>query len=592
MNLFSFLKTQLSIVEVVQEFATLKKAGIYLKGQCPFHAEKTASFTVSPHKEIFYCFGCHTGGDVITFMAKIENCSPLDAAKLLIDRYKIIVPEALQKSGPMNSSAHEKNSYFELCKLIAQWCTQALHESNSVQQYLAKRSISQESIAYFSIGYFPGGLSAIKSFVHFMRSHHFLPDDLIQAHFLAQGKTVLYSPFEERIMFPIKDHMGRFCGFGGRTFKPHDDRAKYYNSRENEFFAKGSLLFGLDLAKKKIQQEQTVMLVEGYTDCIAMVQHGFSATVATLGTACTLEHLKTLARYANRIIVIYDGDKAGQEAMLRLTQLCWQVDLELAVIQLPSQDDPASFLLKGGNLQELINQKKDIFDFFIQTQGADFSSKSLSEKLTIARTIIGTINRVNDPLKRDILLQKAATALAIPFASIQAEGKALEKHGRYQKLPEAEAQATPTEPFYYDQPSDKLEKRIFFAIMNNMQLFTRENEEYLITYLPHPLNALLCQLHESKKANPTLDFIQFFDSLDEKDRHYVSKLLLEFEESSGIIDFDYLLMNLQKKNWKMIVHSLKLKLAEARASDDQQKVEKLLQDFLALKQKMLHKDLI
>lgn len=591
MNLFSFIKSRLSITDVVQEFVTIKKAGIYWKGQCPFHTEKTASFTISPHKEIFYCFGCHTGGDVITFISKIENCSAIDAAKLLIDRYKIAIPESIITKTDQTHS-QDKNHYFELCKLIAQWCHEALTKSATVQTYLESRGITSESISYFSIGYFPGGLSAIKQFLHFMRSYNFLPDDIVQAHFLAQGKMVLYSPFEERIIFPIKDHLGRFCGFGGRVFKAHDDRAKYYNSRENDFFSKGSLLFGLDRAKKAIQQEETAFLVEGYTDCIAMVQHGFINTVATLGTACTLEHLKQITRYANRLIVVYDGDKAGKAAVLRLTQLCWQVNLELAVIELPAHEDPASFLNKGYDLAPLIAHKKDIFDFFIQSHGSHFATMTLSEKLSTAREIVSTIHKVDDPLKRDILLQKAAASLAIPLSSLQAEDRALDMSSKEKLIAPASIPAPDPLKAEESELLDKLEKRIFFVIMNNMQLFNKENEEYLITYLPHPLNALLCQLHEAKKTNPAIDFIQYFDTLDERDQQYVSKLLLEFEESPDSLNFDYLLMHLQKKNWKTIVHTIQKKLAQARTAGDQEAVEKILHDFLQLKKKMLHKNII
>src|SRR5579872_72411 len=251
MNLFTYLKNQISILDVIQEYTALKKAGIYWKGHCPFHHEKTASFTVSPHKEIFYCFGCHVGGDVITFIAKVENCSPMEAAKHLIDRHSIEIPEALLNNASA-TQGNEKNRYGEICHQVAQWCNTKLRDSAIARDYLTQRGITPASITYFSLGYFPGGLAAIKEFVSHMRDHNVLAQELVETHILAQGKTVLYSPFEERIIFPIKDQLGRNCGFGGRVFKQIDERAKYYNSRENEFFSKGTLLFGLDLAKKSI----------------------------------------------------------------------------------------------------------------------------------------------------------------------------------------------------------------------------------------------------------------------------------------------------------------------------------------------------
>ncbi len=327
MNLFSYLKTRVTILDVVSEYATLKKAGLYYKGQCPFHSEKTASFTVSPHKEIFYCFGCHVGGDVIAFIAKIEQCSQTDAAKHLIDRYNIELPTTL--SAQVNLSPNSDKHYFHICQVVTDWCHQQLLKSAEPFSYLSKRGITKKSIQDFKIGFMPGGLANIKKFITDLNKEQILVDDLLEWHILSRAKNILFSPYEDRIIFPISDPIGRYCGFGGRIFKPQDTRPKYYNSHENDNFAKGQLVFGLDKAKKDIQKTTKVFLVEGYTDCIAMAQSGFTNTVATLGTACTLDHLNVLGRYAQELYVLYDGDNAGQQAILRIGQLCWQASLDL-----------------------------------------------------------------------------------------------------------------------------------------------------------------------------------------------------------------------------------------------------------------------
>ena len=592
MNVFTYLKQRVAILDVIGEYVSLKKAGLYFKGHCPFHHEKTASFTVSPHKEIFYCFGCHEGGDVITFISKVEHCTPFEAIKHLADRYNIDIPETLLKEAHPGESSEDKNRYFDLCEMVAHWCSENLKKSPSVMQYVLQRSISPESVDHFSIGYFPGGLQAINRLLNYARSHHILADDLLQANILAQGKSVLYSPFEERIIFPIKDHLGRFCGFGGRRFKEHDERAKYYNSRENQFFVKGSILFGLDSAKKAIQDKDEVFLVEGYTDCIAMVQHGYPNTVATLGTACTSTHLKTLSRYAQRLLVLYDGDKAGQDAILRLTELCWQVSMELSVICMPAGQDPASLLEKEQNLESYIAQAQDIFDFFISSLGTNFTSKSLSAKLRIARKIIGIIHKQEDALKQDILLQKTSKALDIPFNSLK------------QELEECREPVIPTET--EDQNSElpqeshlnmeegvpKLEKMIFFAIMNNTQLFNPDNEEYLLEYLPKPLNTLLEKLKNAKNSNQALTFTEYYGMLGSEEQLFVSKLLLEGELEPIQKDFDHLMIQLQKKHWKGIVSAIKTKLAQAKREENTEKMNTIMRDFLELKQKMIQKKLI
>lgn len=579
MNLFSYIKSHISIFNVVNEYTTLKKAGLYWKSNCPFHAEKTASFTVSPHKEIFYCFGCHAGGDVITFVSKMENCSPLESAKLLIDRYKLSIPQELQTQDVM-VSGHEKNRYFDLCSSVASWMHSALLKDHAALEYLSKRGIAKQIITSFNIGYFPGGPNSIKNLLSSIQKEGFLANDLIQANILAVGKTVLYSPFEERIIFPIKDHLGRSCGFGGRVFKPTDERAKYYNSRESSHFNKGSLLFGLDMAKHEIQKKEAAFLVEGYTDCIAMVQHGYANTVATLGTACTLEHLTSLSRYANTLYILYDGDHAGQEAILRLTQLCWQVNLELSVIPLSSNDDPASLLAKGNDLSALIANPVDIFTFYITSLGKDFKQKTLQEKLQLAQKITAIIQRIDSTLKRDILLQKAAETLDIPFASL----KQTLKPEKQQPLPTMTSQPNPSPEI--DQL--RLEKKLFFAIIHNIQIFNRQNEEYLIEYLPHPFKEILVKLQHAKDVNIAIDFTQFFDMLTTHEQQCVSKIVLEYEHEASTTDFDQLLLQFQKKHWKQIVHTTTLKLAQAEQNADTATIEKILHSFLELKKKMFH----
>ncbi|MCX5922406.1 MAG: DNA primase [Candidatus Dependentiae bacterium] len=607
MSLFNFIKSSLSILDVVGNYTTLKKAGLYWKGHCPFHNEKTASFTVSPHKEIYYCFGCNSGGDLISFIAKVENCSPIEAAKLLVERYQLN-PPADTFDGHEYKPEKSKH-YYELCKAVATWCHESLLQSPMLMDYLKKRGFTKNMASYFTIGYFPGGLAAVQNLMKAMGTHQILPHDLIEANILSQGKTVLYSPFEERLMFPIKDHLGRYCGFGGRVFKPHDERPKYYNSRENEFFTKGSLLFGIDLAKKSIQETETAFLVEGYTDCVAMVQHGYPNTVATLGTACTTEHLKQLARYTQQLYIIYDSDNAGHQAILRLTELCWQVSLEPKVICLPAKEDPASFLGKGNDLKPLIAKAQDIFMFFIDAAGNEFSTKPLSEKIALVRKLVATIHNIDDSLKRDILLQKAAKTLDIPLQSMQNElartalrydsqKESLRVSGTELSLASAQPKtvAKPekpanTPPVY--QPIPKLEKMIFSAIMDNMQLFNSKNDKYLLEYLPAPLRDILEKLKSLTEHRKGIDFIQFFDTLNEYEQQYVSKLLLEQEEKNIQPEaFEQLVLQFHKKNWKSIVHAIKTKLTQAKNENNIEDVEKLMQDFLELKQAVIEKNII
>jgi len=587
MNLFSFVKSQLSILDVIGEYTKLKKAGTYWKAHCPFHHEKTASFTVSPHREIFYCFGCHMGGDLISFIAKVENCTQLEAAQHLVERYQLEVPEAISKAPSQDPD--EKNRYFQLCETVSLWCHDGLKKSPSILHYLNNRGFNSQTIDLFKIGYFPGGLRHVKSLIAHVRTKSILTDDLLEAKIISEGRNILYSPFEERIIFPIKDHLGRFCGFGGRIFKRNDQRAKYYNSHENNFFNKGSILFGLDLAKKSIQEKEELFLVEGYTDCIAMVQHGFANTVATLGTSCTAHHLKMLSRYAHQLYVLYDGDAAGQKAIMRLTELCWQVSMELKVIQLPEGEDPASFLRSGGNIKTEVDQAKNIFSFFVSNLGEGFAEKSLNKKIQLVKKLIGTIKNIPEPVKRDIILKNASKTLEIPFESLYCE---LEKQLNKKNKKEAESSEKPKvvqAPNNSEKAGISLEKRILFAILNNVSFFNEDNEDYLITCLSAPSNSILQKLLTLKKQPSTdpLTFSRLFELLDERERQYASMTLLQIDETVTAQSFHHMLRQLQKKTWKNVVQNIKNKLALAQQENNVQEVENILSRFSRLKKKLL-----
>lgn len=592
MNLFNYIKSRLSILDIIGQYTTLRKAGTYWKANCPFHHEKTASFTVSPHKEIFYCFGCHTSGDLISFIAKIENCSQLEAAQHLIETYQIEVPEEFLQSRPQNQD--EKNSYFNLCEMVANWCHESLKKSPIARSYLKKRNISDESINTFHLGYFPGGLKSIKQFIAYMQTQSILVKALLEIHILSEGKNVLYSPFEDRIIFPIKNHLGRFCGFGGRIFKENDNRAKYYNSHENTYFNKGSLLFGFDVAKKTIQQTEKIFLVEGYTDCIAMAQHGFKNTAATLGTACTTDHLKILSRHTQQLYLLYDGDTAGKKAIMRLTELSWQVNIEPKVITLPENEDPASFLEKGGNLQEAVEQSKDIFSFFIDTLGQGFAAQSLSKKLQLVEKLLSIIHKIQEPLKKDLILQRASETLQLPIGSLKAELAKASSKGAIDQQPASPENNAPLLQNNAESSSNTLEKRILFAILNNVSLFNEDNEDYLIACLPTPLNAVLRKLKQLKEQQQTLspDFSQLFELLDEAEKHCVSKILVQVDETIESESFDQLLERFQKKTWKIVVRSVKTKLAKAQQENNTQEIENILNNFSKLKQKLLNKNLV
>lgn len=603
MALFSFIKSNLSILDVVLEYVRLKQVGNYWKGTCPFHYEKDASFTVSPDKGIFYCFGCNTGGDVITFIAKIENISPLEATRHLIDRYKLNVPEDLSKEFSCVSGevATEKSRHVFVCEVITDWARKQLLLEKKALQYLNARSIDEKSRTYFRLGYFKGGMRVVNSFIEDARRKNILLQDLLEIGFLIQSGNTIYSPFEDRIMFPIRDVLGRCCGFGGRIFKSSDHRAKYYNSRESNYFQKSQMLFGLDLAKKEMRTKEYAFLVEGYTDCIAMVRHGYKNTVATLGTACSLDHLKILSRYIKTLYVLYDGDTAGQKAALRLTELCWNANLDFKIVVLPSKEDPASYLEKRGELDILIGQAKDIFSFFVDSLGHSFITKSLPEKLELSKKIVRIISKIDDPFKRTLLLQRATSVLQVSLASL--EGLMMKGIDQAENVRKGETSRGFVEKLEGEGKIPEngkdlgeichLEKKILFAIISKLD----GDVDYIVE---KDLNS-----HFSKQMRFFFDrikavlglprgsrFTAFFEGLDTKTQAWIGFHSLSFNEEVDPGFFRQLILQFRMQRWKAFVRGVKEDLLKAKQAKNDVKLKELLEKFMHLKEEMKNKGIL
>jgi DNA primase len=611
MSIFSLVKSKISILDVALEYVKLKQIGGYWKGSCPLHNETDASFTVSPDKQIFYCFGCHAGGDVIAFVEKIENLSPIQAVNHLVDKYNIELPEDIKTD--FTKSWTKKEQFFNICNEVAILCYDNLQKNSMAKSYIEQRGFGSEEQKRFMIGYFPcsqgfnqSGSRSLNIFIKELSKKNILVQDLIETGIIFQNglskHDSIYSPFEDRIIFPIKDVLGRCCGFGGRVFRQNDERAKYYNSKESDLFLKGKLLFGLDLAKREMQTQNKAFLVEGYTDCVAMVKHGYKNTVATLGTACTVEHLKILSRYINTLFVLYDGDNAGQNAILRLTKLCWDVSLELQIIKLPSNQDPASFLNSGGSIDTLIETSCDIFTFFVGSLGQKFWGKTLLEKMELCDKIIKVVSKIDDNFKRDILLQKAAHVMQTPFESLQLmvrkqknknevkEKKQLDKNDEKKLVNNKYKDILPLE--------SKIVSIVVSGIVNNKNL---NIEDDLLPYFSEFTRSILEKVkkfdNKGDKSGEVFDkLLHCFDDVDDRDwiiKNSFDVCNYDEDGASSICELlEKLVFRFRKNKWRNIVQDMKQKIFEAKMTNDKDKLQQLLHSFSSLKQEMKQRGLI
>ncbi len=331
------------IEDVVGHYVNLKRAGANMFGLCPFHGEKTASFSVSPDKGIYYCFGCHKGGGVINFQMEIEGLSYPDAVRALAKRVGMHVPEDEQ----YQSRYHQQERLWALHKEAARFFHSQLYSpvGEGALQYALGRGMSKGILTAFGVGYAPDSWD---SMVKAMRAKGYTEQELKDSGLVtvSQKNGNLFDRFRDRLMFPIIDVRGNVIAFGGRIIKKDDNAAKYLNSPETLIFNKRKNLFGLNLAKKS--KENSLILVEGNIDVVSLHQYGFDNAVASLGTSLTEEQAALITRYADQVILIYDADNAGQNATKRAIPILEKAGLQVKVLQITDAKDPDEFLKKFG----------------------------------------------------------------------------------------------------------------------------------------------------------------------------------------------------------------------------------------------------
>ena len=340
------LKRQADIVRIVQDFVTLKKAGANWVGRCPFHKETKPSFSVNPSKEIFYCFGCQKGGSVFTFVMEMERVTFPEAIKIVAEKSGVALPQMVD-DGRFEARKRESDQVIELNQWALAWWQDQLQSKPArvVREYLQQRGISEETARIFKLGFAPDSWEAL--------STHLRQKGATQQQLEQSGLVVKkeeggsYDRFRGRLIFPVFDAQGKPIAFGGRTLDPEGE-PKYLNSPETPAYTKGRHLYGLHLTRDDIRRQEFAILVEGYLDLIVPFQFGVRNVVASLGTALTPEQVKLIGRFARKVVVNYDGDRAGVQAAKRAIETILAEDIEVKVLVLPDNADPDDFIRKNG----------------------------------------------------------------------------------------------------------------------------------------------------------------------------------------------------------------------------------------------------
>jgi len=412
MEVIDQIKHTASIVEIASQYTTMQLRGKKHVGLCPFHTEKTPSFTVDEEKQLFHCFGCGTGGDIFTLVMEKESLSFPEALRYLAEKYNIQLPEKKSFSPQMQKLEEQLYKISEDALAYFRRNLFKSKEGEKALEYLHKRKISDETIQQLKIGY---ALDSWDSLLNSFKRKGYSPGLLEKAGLVLRrtNKEGHYDRFRSRIIFPIFKLTGKVVAFGGRSLVGQEP--KYLNSPDTPIYSKGHLLYGLNFCKDGVRDKGEAILVEGYTDFLALFQAGMSNVAASLGTSLTFDQVALVRRFAPRITACYDADVAGLKAVIRAISLCFEQGIEINVMTLPKGLDPDSFMNKYGpkKFNELLDKSIPALKFLIDSQVQGKNLESPEGKSKVAKSIVDQITRIPDPVIRSEHLKKASEYLSI-----------------------------------------------------------------------------------------------------------------------------------------------------------------------------------
>ena len=398
------------IEELVSRYVTLKRSGSNLVACCPFHSEKTPSFTVTPAKKMFFCFGCHAGGSVITFVQKAENLDFPEAVEFLANRAGLPLPKESEREERGVPRRRILDANLEAAKFFRA-CLFDENLGREAREYLAgKRALSEATIKHFGLGYAPNQFHMLLDYMH---GKGFRDEELVAACLAGQKNGRTYDYFRNRVIFPIIDPAGQVVAFGGRVMD--DSKPKYLNSSDTPAFKKSRQLFALNFAKSC--SSERMILCEGYLDVIALHQAGFEYAVATLGTAITPEHARIFSKYTKRVVISYDADEAGQNAAEKAMRILGDVGMEVRVLKIPGAKDPDEFIRKYGadRFRSILDESKTGFEHKAERIFSNYDLSVTSERIRATSEICAVIADYHSPVEREIYLGEASKRLGLPI---------------------------------------------------------------------------------------------------------------------------------------------------------------------------------
>lgn len=555
------IRSRANIVDIISEYVTFKKAGKNYLALCPFHSEKTPSFHVNEEKQIFYCFGCQKGGDVITFLREINNLSFVEAVSQLANRYGLSLPPP---SSYRKEKATDQETFLEINEKAMHFFHHVLMqrpEGEVGRKYLKKRGIDQKIWETFKLGY---ALETWDSLATFLNKGNIPLQLAKQLGLIApREKGGFFDCFRGRIIFPIFNLNGRTIGFGGRAIA--GGTPKYLNSSDSMIYKKSSSLFGLPITRNSIAKEDQVLIVEGYFDLLSLFQAGICPVVSPLGTALTGVHIQTLKRFTSRFYVVFDADEAGDKAALRSLEMFLNEGLSPRVVILPSGSDPDEFIQQKGveNFREKMEIAPLLIEYFIE-RAIEKKNLSLPEgKVEVVKEVMPIIGHIREPIVQDEYIRKLSERLGVREDRIRSLGLSPAPH-RAKEL---------------SSPIDETRREEFLLtlMLQKPELILSVDAVEVVDDLDsHLLQEIAKTVIALYQKEGEVEITTLIDQLGDEKGKLATRLSLKEENFANITEsLKDCILQIKRNKFKKMKAQLTLKIKKAQDSRDEAKIRDL-----------------
>ena len=597
------IKSKMNIVDFVGEYVRLTRSGSGYKGLCPFHNEKTPSFTISEERQSFHCFGCQKGGDVFTFLMEMEGLDFKDALDTLAERTGTVLKKREHFHSFVESEkTSDPKRIYALLDLATAFYEKQLHDGQGKFQargYLSERGMSEETLKKFRIGFAPAGWNNIETF---LLSRGFSVEEMEQSGLLVQkedgsmGGKRRYDRFRERIMFPVMDPLGRVVGYSARVLPGFDEQgAKYINTPETGVYHKSKVIYGLFQAKEVIKKKKRVIVVEGNMDVLAMHKSGFEHTVAVSGTALTADHLRILRRYAKEIVFFFDMDMAGQEAARKSVEMAHHLDIPCSIIAISGGKDAAEMALEHPEeLSTAIEQALPAMEYFFRKWASEESLEDAQGKRSFAQKALSLIVALQNEVEVSHWISRLSDRLGAQIDVLYAMLKRLKKEEKtYERKNEGKV-SIKSDDFLSRNRRNILGEKMAGLLFFNKKLWERYAQEFQEDkeHLREMISGTLVYEVLLWGDDCSYTFDSFRSSVDtairelaEKSYHDMEIQILQTKvvsQADTQKEVDYILEEMKKEYFKEKFHELQGKLSRAEKSRNVEEIQRLKKDMAEL----------